>query len=347
MNRADHTSIIVDGAMFRETYIPEKLHGRDFQVREVFRCLSPALKKRKPIHLLLHGKPGTGKTATALHVLKSLKEKSGIDGLLVNCWEKDTFFEILDEIICRLRVFRAEEHRTSLKLGKLRQHLKDQPFIVILDEVDQLKPNERSTTLYNLDSLDNVGIICISNSQKPVFELEERVRSRLNPYSVFFPAYSCATLVQILTYRAEAALATDIWSDKVLRQIAEMVSGDARLAIRTLQSSAELAENEHLDAVCTHAFKKQADNLQEAMRDYKLKALTEDHRMLYGIVKQRRQILSGELWQMYLQHCEQVKRKPLAPRTFSDYVNRLTQAGLITSERARVKGKVRLFKIVA
>jgi len=49
----------------------------------------------------------------------------------------------------------------------------------------------------------------------------------------------------------------------------------------------------------------------------------------------------------YLQHCVQAKRKPLASRTFSDYVNRLAQVGLIISERARVKGKVRLFKIVS
>ena len=38
---------------------------------------------------------------------------------------------------------------------------------------------------------------------------------------------------------------------------------------------------------------------------------------------------------------------PVASRTFSDYSNMLVHAGLIACERARMKGKVRLFKIAA
>ena len=92
--------------------------------------------------------------------------------------------------------------------------------------------------------------------------------------------------------------------------------------------------------------KKQWNNARDAKLAYILKNLTEDHRILYGIVKRKGQILSGQLWQKYLQRCARLKRKPLASRTFSEYANRLVQGGLITSERARVKGKVRLFKIV-
>lgn len=344
MNGADRASIIVDEAMFRETYIPEKLHAREDQIQEILRCLAPALKKRKPIHLWLHGKPGTGKTATALHILKHLKEKSGIDGLRINCWEKDTFYEILDELISQLRILSAEEHRTSLKLEKLRKHLGDQPFIVILDEIDQLKPAERSTMLYNLDSLGNVGVICISNSQQPFFELDDRVRSRLNPCAVSFAEYNSKDLMDILNYRAELALAAGVWSDRALRQIVDMAAGDARVAVRGLKAAAELAETERLDAISMHVLKRQWSEAKGAKKAYVLKNLTEDHRILYGIVKQKGQILSGDLWQEYLRHCERLRRKPLASRTFSEYANRLVQAGLITSERARIKGKVRLFK---
>lgn len=344
MNHANHASVMVDEVMFRETYVPEKLHARDNQVQEILRCLSPALKKRKPIHLWLHGRPGTGKTSTALHILKHMKEKNGIDGLRVNCWEKDTFFEVLDEIISQLKILSAEEHRTSLKLEKLRKHLGDQPFIVILDEVDQLKPAERSTTLYNLESLGNVGVICISNSQQALLELDERVRSRLNPWAVSFAEYNSKDLMDILNHRAELALAAGVWSDRTLRQIVDMSSGDARVAVRSLKAAAELAETERLDAISTHAIRKQWNEAQEAKKACILKNLTEDHRILYEIVEQKRQILSGDLWREYQHRCTLLKRKPLASRTFSDYANRLVQAGLITSERARVKGKVRLFK---
>ena len=129
---------------------------------------------------------------------------------------------------------------------------------MVLDEVDQIKPAERSTTLYNLDCLENVGIICISNSQQALFELDARVRSRINPYSVAFPAYSHGDLVEILGYRAETVLAASTYSRKDLTRIAEMASGDARVAIRSLQVSAELAENEHLDAICTRSLQEQS-----------------------------------------------------------------------------------------
>jgi orc1/cdc6 family replication initiation protein len=331
----------------RESYIPERLSGRESQIQEILRCLSGLQNKHKPINLWLYGPPGAGKTATALYVLRELKEKANINGILINCWEKNSFYDILDDIILQLRILRAEEHRTSLKLQKLRKHLSGSSFVVVLDEIDRLKASERSTVLYNLDSLGSVGLVCISNSRQALFELEERVRSRLNAYSVHFPAYAAEDIAGILADRAQLALAEGLCSDQALRQIAQIASGDARVAIRTLQAAAQLAENEKLDAVCVDSLKKQWGNAREAKQDYVLATLTEDHRILYQIVKRQGQILSGDLWQEYLQHCEQVKRKPLAPRTFSDYVNRLVQAGLVTSERARVKGKVRVFKIVA
>jgi len=347
MNQPSQASLIVEQDVLRESYIPDKIFARENQIKEIMRHLSPLQKKRKPLNLWLHGPPGAGKTTAALHVLKELKEKANINGILVNCWEKNSFYEILDDIILQLRILRAEEHRTSLKLDKLRKHLAGSSFVVALDEIDRLKASERSTVLYNLDSLGNVGLVCISNSQHALFELEDRVRSRLNTYSVHFPAYAAGDIAEILAHRAQLALAEGIWSEQTLRQIAQIASGDARIAIRTLQAAAQLAENEKLDAICVDSLKKQWDSAKETKQDYLLASLTEDHKILYQIVKRQGQILSGDLWQEYLQHCDHVRRKPLAPRTFSDYVNRLAQTSLITSERARVKGKVRLFKTVA
>jgi Cdc6-like AAA superfamily ATPase len=111
-----------------------------------------------------------------------------------------------------------------------------------------------------------------------------------------------------------------------------------------LKAFAELAENEQLDAIYGASLCRQRKELQAARKEHLLNTLTEDHRMLYRIVKQKGRILSGDLWQEYLWRCRKIKRKPLAPRTFSEYASRLVQAGLITSERARVRGKVRLFK---
>lgn len=95
------------------------------------------------------------------------------------------------------------------------------------------------------------------------------------------------------------------------------------------------------------SLEEQIRTVKDTRKVHVLNSLTQDHRMLYEIVKQKGKILSGDLWEEYLQRCERIGRKPLAWRTFSDYCNRLVQTGLVTSERARVRGKVRLFSVVA
>ncbi len=346
MFQSSQPSLIIDPNLLRASHIPDKIIDRDDQIEQVLRCLNPAIVKCKPIHVWFYGKPGTGKTTVAHHVLNLLQSKYNTGGLIINCWEKNTFYDILDEMTTELRILRADEHRASFKLEKLRKHLSDKPFVVVLDEIDRIKPRERSMTLYNLHSILNVGLICISATQKTVYTLEERVRSRLHPHVVFFPEYSQKSLSGILCDRAQIALVNGSWSEKTLNKIAELAGGDARVALRMLRKSALAAEQRYLDNICTKNLEEESKATCEAKRASLLVHLTEDHRILYELVRNNGSILSGDLWQKYLQHCETAKRKPLAPRTFSDYANRLVQSNLIMSERARVKGKVRLFKIV-
>jgi len=109
----------------------------------------------------------------------------------------------------------------------------------------------------------------------------------------------------------------------------------------------ELADHQRMDKITTKSLEELIKVAKETRRTCILNDLTQDHRIFYEVVKQKGKILSGDLWEKYLKRCSQLSRRPLAPRTFSEYANRLVRAGLITSERARVRGKVRLFKAVA
>jgi Cdc6-like AAA superfamily ATPase len=216
------TSIIVEHDVLRETYVPAKLKARETQIEQILCCLSPVIMRQKPIHVWLYGKPGTGKITVAIHVLRHLEERASIKSIIVNCWEKDTLYEILDEMISEFRILIADEHRTSFKLEKLRSFFKAHPFIVVLDEVDQVNPRELSSVLYNLDSMLNAGIVCVSNTTWALTGLEERFSSRMNPHTIFFPCYSKKTLQDILTHRAEQALIKGSWTLTALRRIAEI-----------------------------------------------------------------------------------------------------------------------------
>jgi len=88
-------------------------------------------------------------------------------------------------------------------------------------------------------------------------------------------------------------------------------------------------------------------SVQELRKEYLLSKLTRGHRILYRIVAYQGEILSSDLRQLYLLECSRMKRRPIAERTFSNYINDLKRAGLAWVERARVRGKVRLIKTVA
>lgn len=251
MNDDKSGSIIVEHDVLRETYVPDQLRARQTQTEQILCCLSPVFKRRKPIHTWLYGKAGTGKTTTAIYALRRLKEKAHVKSLIINCWEKRTFYDILDEMISEFGILSADEHRTSFKLERLRSFFKDRPFVVVLDEVDQIKPWEPSSVLYNLDSVLNAGIVCISDSTRVLMELEERVRSRLNPHAIFFPCYSRQTLLEILANRAELALAKSTWSHTAMRRIAATAQGDARAAIRMLRRAAVLVDHHRLERITT------------------------------------------------------------------------------------------------
>jgi cell division control protein 6 len=338
--------IILDDAPLREDFVPLDLVARDSQIRLVQACLEPARSGRKPTHVWLHGQPGSGKTAVAKAVLTKLGHESNLPCLAINCWERDTLYEILDQIITELKIFRAEEHRTSVKIERLQRHLGSRSMVFLLDEVDKIAPCERARVLYSLDALGNTGLICISNSLGALYELEERVRSRLNPRTLAFGPFSAEEIAEILVGRTRIALAPDACPLYLVKRMAAVCNGDARVAIQTLRNAAEAAEHAGRGSIMPSDVSAGWNDSQAIKSSQVLANLTEDHRILYQAVRQQKEMLCTDLWEAYLQRCSQANRKPIASRTFSAYVSQLIRLGLLSCERARVKGNVRLLKPV-
>lgn len=346
MSHPNERGIIANSDILSEDYLPMEIPGREGQIKDIVFSLSPVRKGMKPRHLWLYGKPGSGKTSTARFILKKMRYESYINGVYVNVWEHKSLYSVLDYLTTELRILRAEEQRAGAKLKKLEQHIGNKPFIIVLDEIDQTTPKERDNIIYILSNVGNIGIICISASREALFSLESRVKSRMDPVAVSFPSYSADDLLFILKQRAEPGLIPGTWSGKSLSRIAELADGDARVAIHALKNAAYHAEQDGSYRISGSHINKGWSSARAIKKTYVLRQLTEDQRMLYDIVKEKKEIDSGALWDKYREKCMNLKRKPIALRTFSEYMNRLDQAKLITTERARVKGKVRLFKVV-
>ena len=76
--------IFLDSDILRESYLPEMIFARENHIRELERCLSPALDGKKPLSVWLHGSSGTGKTTVALHTLSNLNRTGNVSGAYVN-----------------------------------------------------------------------------------------------------------------------------------------------------------------------------------------------------------------------------------------------------------------------
>lgn len=338
--------VLANPGVLEEDYLPDHILHNEEKIEQIEDYLSPVLRRERPMHLWLYGDPGTGKTATAKCVLKKLQRKSGVKGIHVNCWQHNSLYSILDHITAELRILRAEEQRTARKLERFQGYIKEEPFLLILDEIDKPSPQERASIVYSFCCLPKVGLINISNSVDPLFELDARVRSRLNPVLVAFKAYTSQELTAILTQRAEEALFKGSYETKTLTQIAELAAGDARMALQTLKKAAWLAETDKAAKILDLHVRKAWSSTRQLKTQYLLGKLTRDHRILYEIVRYQGEILSSDLRQLYLLECSRSKRKPIAERTFSDYINDLKRTGLAQVERARVRGKVRLIKVL-
>ncbi|MCP4708397.1 MAG: AAA family ATPase [Planctomycetes bacterium] len=308
--------------------------------------MHPVRQKRRPTHVWLHGRPGIGKTAVAQAVIAKLKNETRIRSVAVNCWERDSLYEVLDQIITELKVFCAEEHRSTAKLERLQQNLGDQPLIILLDEIDKMPKSERSRVLYSLNDLKLTGLICISDNMNAFFEIEDRVRSRINPRTIGFSAYSAPAITEILTERARLAFSGDVCPAFLVKRIAAACSGDARVAIQTLRNAAESAEQKGHTVFQPSDISAGWHDSQTIKTEQVLARLSEDHRILYQIIQRAKDLLAPQLFSEYRQHCRRHQRQPVAERTFSSYVKQMERWGLLSCDRARVRGNVRLLKVI-
>ena len=342
----EEPSIIRNPDLLDETYIPANIPVRQSHIKELTHCLRPACKKKKPMHAWLHGKPGTGKTLTSKFILRKINAEAYIDGVYINCWEQNSYYSVLDKLVRELRILGAEKLNTSYKLERFEQFIGKKPFVIVLDEIDQPKRYERDSIIYNLCNIGNIGLICVCNSRAVLYAMDERIKSRLNAKQLEFNHYSEDDLAFILRRRAEFALHPGSWNEKTLNRIASLAEGDARVAIQTLKNAAYNAENDFSRIIKEKHIKEGYSSVKVLNKTYLLNKLSSHHRLLYELVKERKEVNSGELWKTYLTKCGELKKQPIALRTYSEYMNKLIELDLVQWDRALVRGKVRTFRVM-
>ncbi len=274
-----------------------------------------------------------------------MNRRTRIPGIYVNCWKHNTFYSVLEYLLDEMKRGFGDARDTSVKLGQFERMIKDRPFLIILDEIEIVHSGERNDIIYNLFSTGKVGLMCISENWYSLLQLEARIKSRLSPRLVAFRPYSLNELVDILRERAVRALHPDSWNTRTLELIAQKARGDARIAIHTLRNAAVNADAESANKIQPTHIREGFSDTKDLRTSYDLKRLTQHHTLLYGIVMDHPEITSPELLRAYIKECKSKNWKPVAERTFSLYMKRMTELKLLKAERARVKGRVHAYRV--
>jgi cell division control protein 6 len=240
----EEDSVFTREAALSADFIPPLLPGRDRHVRELVFCLKPLLRRVRPSHAFLHGRPGTGKTATAKHVLRSLEEESNdVVTVYLNAWQERTRLAVLSRLSVALRLPLPRRGLADDEvLTRIFESLKKsgKGLCVVIDEADRL--DEKSRILYDLSRAGEVhgvpcGVVLISNDDELLSHVEDRVRSSLSAKSLQFDPYGPLELKSILHERVKLAFRPGSVEPEAVALCAAMAAkngGDARFALELL-----------------------------------------------------------------------------------------------------------------
>ena len=139
-NLLDSDPIFQNKDVLRPSYTPDQLPHRNDQINDMATVLVGALRGETPSNILIYGKTGTGKTASAKFVsneLETTSEKYAVpcEVEYINCEVTDTQYRVLAQLANTF--IEANEHHVEDRLNHLRElheHVDTNPEV--LDDTD-------------------------------------------------------------------------------------------------------------------------------------------------------------------------------------------------------------------
>jgi len=352
--------------LLRSTYVPETLPHREKEITELASILSPAMNLEAPSNVLLFGKPGVGKTAVVKLVGEELqKHGKALDKpthvIYINCQLTDSLYKILTSIGQQLTNDSVSTIPSSglpvdVILARITSGIdtQKQVIIVVLDEIDKIKDDAALYTLTRINeqlSRARVSLIGISNNLRFTDFLDARVKSSLGQETLVFNPYDAEQLQDILRARCQQALKLDVLSGDLIplcAAIAAQEHGDARRALDLLRVSVELAERKNERIVTAKHVRLAQSKIEKDRIAEVVRSLPAQQRLLLHAIRilkkhnehmgKQSAMITGELYNQYVELSKIVKYTPLSQRRMADFVSELDTLGIVT---ARVISKGR------
>jgi len=346
--------VFKDREVLRHDYIPESLPHREEQIRHLGEMVAPVLKGARCSNVFIYGKTGTGKTAVTKYVLHKLSQKSAELGspirvCYINCRLAGTEYRVLSNMCDAVNV---SIPFTGLALGEVFDRFKNGlgahkvTLIAVLDEIDALVRDKGDILLYELTRINETlrsskaTVVGISNDLRFKEFLDPRVLSSLSEEEIVFQPYDAGELLDILRERAKVAFNDEVLFEGAVSLCAALAAaehGDARRALDLLRVAGELAERERAKNVneghIRLAEKKiEHDRVFEAVKNLPLHSksvLCSVYLLSKAGVKRN---VTGEIYEVYCELCEQIDMAPLTQRRVGDLINELDSLGLLNTQ---------------
>jgi len=304
-----------------EAFIPTRLFHREGQLREIERCLKPALHNRAIENVFLVGPSGTGKTTLAKWILESyFKEIS----CYINCWKYRSTHEVLKEILLNFQIPVHGRESTGELVNRLEKLIKKKKIIVCLDEVDQLNDFD---VLYTL-ARNGFGLILASTHYHTLVNLPSRIKSSLALTEIEFPAYKPDELFDILKDRVQFSFKPNSIEDELVKIVSVTAEGDARVGLEILRRAGKKAEDKNLKRVTIEEIKQAVIEARRLKSSYSASKLNEHQKIIYEILGKKKRMPSGLL---YREYCRLTKN-PVVNRAYRNYIKRMVELGLVKAE---------------
>ncbi len=325
--------IIINEDALTEAFVPTRLLHREGQIRELERCLKPALKNRSIENIFLMGTSGTGKTTITKWILENyFKEISAY----VNCWKYRTTHEVLKEILLELQIPVHGRESTGELTKALEKIVKKRKVIVCLDEVDRLDDFD----LLYLLARSGCGLILISTRCHVLANLASRIRSSLALMEIEFSPYKTDELYDIIRDRVEFAFRPGSLKNEFIKLASVAAQGDARTGLEIVRNAGKKAEIRYSDEVTIREIKEAITETNKLKTVFPINKLNEHQKIIYDILEKKRKLLSGLLYNEYRTSIQ----TPVVDRAYRNYMQRMVDLGLIKSEG---KGRWKCYEIIA
>jgi len=349
-----------------------ELVGRTTELAQVTAFFEEHLKQQKAGSLYISGPPGTGKTHLISYFLDQLRKSRRTKILYINCMKLSNSLDVYLEMMRQWNVSTDEPSRLPnsdnfkellIELERLvipeRKNSNISMFILVLDEIDQLKTN----VLYQIfawttKSNSLLLLIGIANSIELTERLLPRLRSKkIHVELLHFKPYTTEQIIAIVQQR----LACDreqhqcqLFEENAITLLAKKIasfSGDIRKALDVCELALSMAESDS---------RKQSGAIVKVSITYMAKAL--DQAFASPVIQQIRKLPNHQkiilcaLYQLknsprisvsqvrtlYLTLCESLGIDGLPISEFNEIIQTLPGCGLISIEKKGREHRVSL-----